>query len=259
MMTNNRDGLPGALSRLLAPLRQYIAELDAASRESMQRDVEMRELARAERREREAELRDEAELFTARLPTWLRHDTGGPGSRWVAAADIVLRRRRGRPPFAVHVGRSRPGLTLLRGSQLRLVERHVPVGLAAAPSADAAADPQRAVLRERRTFEVLEGPLAGVLIDVAARPANGLRREALTAAAMVAPVGERIAEVPDAAHSVLRQLEECRRQADHAEAVLRHRRHWAWAHSPTRPRQAEVRVETVDRRATGGEDRPPRT
>jgi hypothetical protein len=220
----------------------------------MRRDGELREVAKAERREREAELRDEAELFTARLPAWLRRDARGLGSRWVAAADIVLGRQRAGPPFAVRVGRSRAGMTLARGTELRLVESHA------------------AVLPGHRTFEVIGGRLSGTLIDVAACPADGIRRQALTAAAMVAPAGERIAEVPAAASSVLRQLEECRRTADHADAVLRHQRRWAWAHSVAGPRQVDIRVErvevrtetvdvhveTADRRATGDEDRPPR-
>ena len=251
---NNRRSGPGAPGRILARVRQYIADLDAASLETLRRDGELREVANAERGEREAELRDEAELFTARLPAWLRRDAAGPGSRWVAAADIVLGRRRAGRPFAVRVGRSRTGMTLTRGTELRLVESHA------------------AALPGQRTFEVIGGRLSGTLIDVAAGPADGVRRQALTAAAMVAPAGERIAEVPAAASSVLRQLEECRRTADHAEAVLRHQRRWAWAHTPARSRQADgrvervnvrtevvdVRVETADRRATGGEDRPPR-
>ena len=285
-MNSKRGGRSAAPGGLLARVRRYIADLDAASLETLRHDGELRELAKAERGEREAELRDEAEVFAVRLPAWLRRDAGEPGSSWVAAADIVLRRRRSRPPFAMRVGRSRAGMTLPRGSQLRLVGSHssgvsptapgasatVADAPASVPAIGAVADPGRAVHPEHRTFEVVGGPLAGMLIDVAARPADGVRRHALTAAAMVAPAGERIAEVPAAADSVLRQLEECRRKADHAEAVLRHQHRWAWAHSVARPRQlagrvervdvrvekVEVHVETADRRATGGEDRLPR-
>ena len=304
-METNRGGRQGARHGLLAAFRQYIADLDARSRANLHQHAELREATNAEREQRESELRTEAEIFVSRLPRWLRcrmaehlaaeaggaepgwvalgrTESGGvetgtmaphaaiSGPPWVAAVDLVLQRRRGRPPFVAHAGRAWIGMTLAQGTTLRLVTRGmappaVPLGTSPSggpeqvmdlspedrptPSEDGTRRTryQPSATCATRTFEVLDGPLAGQMIEVAADPAGGFRRQALTAAAMVAPGGERIAEVPAAAHSVLAQLEACQRQADHADAVLRHWRNWAWAHAPGAPREAEVRLDAVDR------------
>ncbi len=278
-METNRGGRQRARPGLLAAFRRYIADLDARSRANLHRHAELREVASAEREQRESELRMEAEIFVARLPRWLRPGPAESGTSWVAAVDLALQRRRGRPPFVTHAGRSWVGLTLPEGTALRMTAQ----GAALRPSPRGTAHPDgRATITGRsaedrptppvadarrpghrlsatcitRTFEVLDGPLAGRMIEVAADPAGGFRRQALTAAAMVAPAGERIAEVPSAAHSVLLQLQACQRQADHADAILRHWRHWAWAHAPAGPREADVR-EAVDR-PTAPDERSPR-
>lgn len=249
--THDRRTGSGAIARFLDPLRRYLHELDDASRERMQRDRAYRKESTVAREARLDELRSEAALFSERLPRWVEADEGEVGAAWVAAAEIVLKRRGRRSSFAAGVRPARRKVaqaTLSAGTRLRLVAVTRPRPVAGADLATAA----RGRARSRRTFEVLDGPMAGQLVDAAAAH-DGYRRANLIAAAMIAPEDDRIGAWADAAASLLRQLEDLRRRADHADAVVRHQEGWAWAHATSAPPHGGGWLARIGRGRHGGD------